>query len=108
MGKEETLRQLKAAEADVVRTKQAAADERERIMRTAREESMELLEEARRKAEERQAAILASAEAETAWRKDAILAEGRQQTEILRTEGQRNVDRAVEFLVEKFKGALNA
>jgi vacuolar-type H+-ATPase subunit H len=108
MGKEETLHQIKAAEAAVRQAKQAAAEERERILRKAREEALGIVEAARKAAEERQAAIIAAAESETGRRKDAILAEGRRDAEALRREGEHNIDRAIEFVVEKFKGAWNA
>jgi ATP synthase H subunit len=108
MGKEETLGRIKAAEAEVRRARQAAAEERERVLRKAREEALGIIESARKTAEDRQNAIIASAEAETSQKKDAILADGRRGADALRAEGQGHLDQAVNFVVEKFKGAWNA
>ena len=108
MGKEETLRQIKVAEADSRRAKEAALEDRERILRKAREEALGLQDSARRSAEERQAAIIETAASETRQEAEAILEQGRVDSGVLRAEGERNLERALEFVVSKFKGALNA
>jgi V/A-type H+/Na+-transporting ATPase subunit G/H len=108
MGKEETLRQIKVAEADSRRAKEAALEEREGILRKAREEALAVQDSARRTAEERQAAIIEAAESETRREAEAILEQGKVGSGVLRREGEQNLERAVEFVVSKFKGARNA
>ncbi len=107
MDKEETLQRIKEAEAEVRREKGTALDEKERILRDARKEAFELRESLRGQAESRQAEILKAGEASTSREKEALLAKGRQEAETLRTEARSNIDRAVDRLIEKFKGALN-
>ena len=108
MGKEETLQRIKEAEAEVRRTKEAALEGKERILRDARKEAFELREALRAEGEKREEAILRAGDVETAREKESVLAKGRQEAEVLRTEARSNIDRAVDQLVEKFKGALNA
>ncbi len=108
MGKEETLQRIKETEAEVRRSRDAAQGQKDRILRDARKEAFELRETLRTEAEARQQVILTAGDAVTAREKEDILAEGRKEAEALRREAQVNIDRAVERLVEKFKGALNA
>lgn len=108
MGKEETLQRIKETEAEVRQSKQAALDEKERMLRDARKEAFDLRESLRLQAEKRQAEVLTAGDAATAREKEGILAQGQKEAEALRREAQSNIDRAVDHLVEKFKGALNA
>ena len=108
MDKEETLRQIKDAEARVRAAKTAAQAEGERVLRDARKDAYELRESLRAQAEKRQQEILRAGDAATAREKEALLAKGRQEAEALRAQAASNVDRAVDRLIEKFKGALNA
>ncbi len=108
MNKEETLQRIKAAEEQVRQAKAATLEAKERTLRDARKEGFELRESLRGRAETRQAEILAASEASIAREKDALLAKGRQEAEGLRSEALTNVERAVDRLIEKFKGALNA
>ncbi len=107
MGKEETLQKIKDAEAEVRKAKAAAADEKERILRDARREAFELRETLRAEAEKRQVEVLKSGDAAIAREREAALEKGRREAEALRTEAQSNIDRAVDRLIEKFKGAVN-
>ncbi len=107
MGKEETLQKIKDAEAEVRKAKTAAADEKERILRDARREAFELRETLRVQAEKRQDEILKAGDAAIAREKGAALEKGRGEAETLRNEARSNIDRAVDRLIEKFKGALN-
>lgn len=107
MGKEETLQRIKETEAEVRRSRDAAQEQKERILRDARKDAFDLREKLRAEAEALQGAILTAGDATTAREKETILAEGRKEAEALRREAQLNIDRAVERLVEKFKGALN-
>lgn len=108
MDKEETLQRIKQAEAEVRQAKAVTFDEKERILREARKQGFELRESLRGRAEKRQAEILASSEGSIAREKDALLAKGRQEAEALRSEALANLELAVDRLIEKFKGALNA
>lgn len=108
MKKEETLQQIKEAEKEAHREKESALAERERILRDARREGFELRESLRKTSEKRQEEILKQVDAATAPEKERILEHGRRDAETLRKEAQANVERAVDRLIEKFKGALNA
>lgn len=108
MGKEETLQRIKDAEAETRRVKGDALEEKERILRDARKEAFDLRESLRIQAEKKQDEILKAGDAVTVREKEAILAKGRQEADALRREAQANIDRAVDRLVEKFKGASNA
>jgi ATP synthase H subunit len=108
MNKEETLHKIKETEDQARQAKAAALDEKERILRDARREGFELRESLRGRAEKRQEEILKASEISTTRGKEGILTKGRQEAEALHTEARANVDRAVDRLIEQFKGALNA
>lgn len=108
MDKEETLQRIKDTEAGVRRTKDAALEEKDRLLRDARKEAFELRESLRAEGEKRQEGILTAGDAATAREKESILAQGRKEAEALHREAQTNIERAVDRLAEKFKGALNA
>ena len=108
MDKEETLRQIKDAEARVRQSKEAARAEGEKVLREARREAFELRESLRVQAEKRQQEILRAGDATTAREKEVLLAKGRQDADALRALAESNVDMAVDRLIEKFKGAVNA
>ncbi len=108
MRKEETLQKIKAAEGQVRGTKETVLAERERILRDARREAYELREDLRRQAEARYAEIMRDAEGTTAGETESILAAGRRDADTLKAEAEANLERAIDRLIEKFKGALNA
>ena len=108
MRKEETLQKIKAAESQVRGTKETVLVERDRILRDARREAFELRETLRRQAETRYAEILKEAEAVMARQTEAILATGRDDADSVRAEAATNLEHAIERLIERFKGALNA
>jgi len=108
MRKEETLQKIKAAESQVRGTKETVTVERDRILRDARREAFELRETLRRQAETRHAEILKEAEAVTARQTEAILATGRDEADSVKVEAATNLERAIDRLIERFKGALNA
>src|SRR3989304_9547999 len=74
LNKAETLEEIKRAEAEIREMKEAAARERDRIVRDARRESIEVRERLRREAAERAAAGVRAAEAEVARGPAAALA----------------------------------
>jgi len=108
MDKEETLQRIKEAEEQVRRAKAAGLEEKEGVLRDARKEGFDLRESLRGRAEKRQDEILRASEASIAREKEALLAKGRQEAQALRSEALANVERAVDRLIDKFKGALNA
>jgi len=108
LNKAETLEEIKRAEAEIREMKEAAARERDRIVRDARRESLELQERLRREADERAASVVRAAEAEIARDRESVLAKGRREADALRSAGMANVERAVELVVAKFQGALDA
>jgi len=106
--KEETLQRIKAAEGQIRSAKERAATERERILREARRESFELRESLRREAEKRFEEIVREADRATAQETETILASGRKRAAELAGQASGNLDRAVDLLIQKFKGAVNA
>lgn len=108
MRKEETLQRIKEAEGQVRGAKDAVASERERILRDARREAFELRETLRHESEKRHGEILREAEMATARETEKLLAAGRRDAAALKGKAEANLDRAIDRLIEKFKGALNA
>ena len=108
MKKEETLQRIKDAERQVRGSKESVLAERERILRDARREAFELRETLRKQAEARHEEILRAAEAATSKETERVLAGGRKDAAALKARAEANMDRAIERLVEKFKGAINA
>ena len=108
MRKEETLQKIKATEGQVRGMKETVLAERERILRDARREAFELREQLRREAERRHAEIIHGAGAAIARETEQILAAGRRDADALKAKADANLGRAIDRLIEKFKGALNA
>jgi V/A-type H+-transporting ATPase subunit G/H len=106
MSKAETLQRIKAAEAQTRSAKEAAEREREIALRNARREALELLDTFRVQAEKRYAEILAAAEAEVATERDRMLAAAREEAARIAARGRANVDKAVELVLSKFRGAV--
>lgn len=107
MNKEETLHRIKSVEEEVRRARDEAQAERERILRNARKEILELRDGLRAEAEKHGETILLEAETTTTKAKERILADGRKEAAARRTMADSNMDRAVERLIERFKGALH-
>lgn len=108
MGKAETLLEIKRAEAEIRGMKEFAERERERALREARREVLELAERLRTEAEERGAAVLRASEEILAREREAVLAKGRKEADARRAAGMANVDRAADIVMAKFQGALDA
>lgn len=108
MGKAETLQKIKAAEAQIRATKEAAAQEREVALRTARREALELLETFREQAETRYREILGATQAGVASDREKLLAAARAEAARMTARGKESLDHAVELVVEKFRGAIRA
>jgi vacuolar-type H+-ATPase subunit H len=108
LGKAETLLEIKRAETEIRGMNEAAEREKERVLREARREALELQERLRLAAEEHAAAILRSAETDLAKDREAVLAKGRMEADAVRASGAKNVDRAVEVVLSRFQGALDA
>jgi len=108
MGKEETLLKLKGAEAEIRAMKEAAAKDREQALRNARREALELREKLRGQAEVRYREIVKAAESLLVAERERILDGGRAEAAKTSSMGKANVDRAVELVLRKFRGALHA
>ncbi len=94
---------------ELIRQEKAAAlEERERILREARRTGFELRESLRKTADQKQEDVLRQADASTAAEKERILAAGRKDAEALRRQAEAGIERAVDRLIEKFQGAVNA
>jgi len=108
MGKEETLLKIKAAEAEIHAMREDAGRERDRILRDARREALELRDWLREEAEDRYRAVLAEGEKPVTADRDRILAAGRTGADEVRNRGRANLDRAVDLVLQRFRGVLNA
>lgn len=107
MGKEETLLKLKEAESQIRALKEAAERDREQALRSARREALELREKLRDQAEARYREIFKTAEAVLAAERERIIAAGKTEASKVAAMGRANIDRAVEHILQKFKGALH-
>jgi V/A-type H+-transporting ATPase subunit G/H len=108
MGKAETLLRIKEAEAQIRSTKEEAERDRERALRSARREALELLDTYREQAEARYREILTAAETAVAHERDRMLAAAREEAARMTARGKANVDKAVDLVLAKFRGALRA
>ncbi len=108
MGKEETLRKLKEAEAQVRALKDAAERERERALRDARREALELQDRLRADAEERYRQVVAGADASLRLEREPILAAGREEAARVKARGMGNVEAAAKLVVDRFRGSIRA
>ena len=108
MGKEETLIKIKAAEAEIHVMREGAEREADRILRDARREALELRDWLREEAEDRYRAVLVEAEGPLAVERDRILDAGRSEANGVRERGRANLAGAVDLVLKKFKGALDA
>ena len=108
MTKEETLRRIKEAEQEAKKLKEAALAKKDKILMEARSEQFEVKETHSKKGEKRAEQVLKKAEEETSKETEKILAKGRKEADALRAASAENIDRAVDHVIEKFKGALGA
>ena len=108
MSKAETLQRIKEAEAQTRTAKEVAERERETVLRNARREALELLDVFRAQAEKRYTEILTGAEAAVADERDRMLAAAREEAARIAARAQANVDKAVELVLSKFRGAVGA
>ena len=108
MGKEETLLKLKDAESQIRSMKEAAERDREAALRNARREALELLEKFREQADARYREILNDAERAVASERDKMLAAARAEAAQMSARGRESIDKAVDLVVGKFRGAIRA
>jgi V/A-type H+-transporting ATPase subunit G/H len=108
MGKAETLQKIKETEAQIRTAKLAAEEERERVLREARREALDLLESFRGQAEARYREIVAAAEGAVAAERERMLAAAREDAGRMSARGRANVDKAVDLVLAKFRGAIRA
>ena len=106
MGKAETLQRIKETEAQIRTTREAAERDREKTLRNARGEALDLLETYRQQAEARYREILTAAETPVAAERDRMLAAAREEAARMTGRGKANVDRAVDLVLAKFRGAV--
>src|SRR2546428_12058973 len=108
MSKEETLQRIKQVEAQIRTMKEEAEREREATLRNARREALELTEQVQEKAEARYREMVSAAEAEIESERAKLLAAAREDGARMVAQGKANVDRAVDLVVGKFRGAVRA
>ena len=107
MGKAETLQRIKETEAQIRTTREAAERDREKTLRAAREEALDLLETYREQAEARYRDSVTAAETAVATERAKILAAAREEATRTIGRGQANVYKAVDLVLAKFRGALH-
>ncbi len=108
MGRTETLQRIKDAEKKVLAIRKDAEAEREKILKDARRAELELQDKLRGDAEEQFNKILEEARRQVAKERETILGKGRAEATTIKELGKENSMKAVAWLVEKFKGAVNA
>ena len=106
MSKAETLLRIKEAEAQNRTVKEAVQREREVALRDARRAALDLLETFRAQAETRYREILTAAESGVGSERDKMLVAAREEAARIATRGKANVDKAVELVLTKFRGAV--
>ena len=107
MSKAETLQRIKEAEAEIRTAKEAAEREHELILRNARREALDLLETFRAQAETGYREIVAAAGTAVVSERETMLAAAREDAAQMSARGKANVDKAVELVLAKFRGALH-
>jgi len=106
MSKAETLQRIKEAESQIRTAKEAAERERELALRNARREALDLIETFRAQAETRYREIVSAAESEVASEREKMLAAAREEAARTTARGKGNVDKAVDLVLAKFRGAI--
>ncbi len=105
--KTEVLKNIKATESDYQKMISEAMAERKRSSANAELEADNLILKATHDAEEYKKARLAEARTNAAKKHDEILQEGKRQAAELRERGTRNLGKAADFLVSRFKERLH-
>lgn len=107
MKREETLERIRDAEAEVRDMKVAAERERDRILKAARREALELQDRLRSDAQRHYDNILEEASAAIEGERRVLLERGTKEAAGLRAAADANLDTAVEHLLARFRGALD-
>jgi len=108
MDRAETLQRVKDAEAKAAAMKRDAEAERDRILKDLRRTELELQDSLRKQAEAEYDRVLAQAKLVISKEREAIIENGKKEAEAVKAKGMEGFEKAVKWLVEKFKGALNA
>jgi V/A-type H+/Na+-transporting ATPase subunit G/H len=108
MDKVETLQKIKQAESQIKTMREAAERDRETALRDARRQALELLDQFREQAEARYREIVAAAETAVAAERERMLGAAREEAARMTARGKANVDKAVELVLAKFRGAIRA
>ncbi|MEE8199418.1 MAG: hypothetical protein V3R46_04740 [Thermoplasmata archaeon] len=103
-----TLDRIREVEREVHGLKAQAEAERERLLREAQREALNLEDDLRDKAEEAFREILAAARERIESQRQDILAEGRQEADALKEAARTHAESAVQQLLKKFEEAIHA
>ncbi|HII76599.1 MAG TPA: ATPase [Methanolinea sp.] len=106
--KTEVLKNIKATESEYQKMISDALAEKKRNSANAELEADNLIMKATHDAEEYKKAKLAEARQNAAKKHDEILAEGKRRAAELKERGTRNLGRAADLLVSRFKERLHA
>jgi len=108
MDKVETLQKIKHAESQIKAMREAAERERETALRDARRQALELLDQFREQAEARYREIVTAAETVVSAERERMLEAAREEAARMIARGKANVDKAVDLVLAKFRGAIRA
>lgn len=105
--KTEVLKSIKQTEDEYRTLISAAEEERKRSISDAKIEAVHLIEKARKDAEEYRKQRLGDARKEAQFQYAALVAEGREKAAAMKERSRTQYDKAVEFLLTRFKEQLN-
>ncbi|KQC04449.1 MAG: ATPase [Methanoculleus sp. SDB] len=105
--KTEVLQSIKKAEEEYKSMISAAEEEKKRSIASAEQEADQLVQKAKLDVEDYRKKCLADARNDAAQKFEETLKKGEQGTAAMRSAAVGNLSRAVELLVERFKGQLN-
>jgi V/A-type H+-transporting ATPase subunit G/H len=106
MVKAEILSQIKKAEEDARKTVEDALREKELKIQEAKEQARLILKTAEQESAEYAEKTLASAKESIKTEREKIIAQGLEEAEKLKQEAQKNLDKAVDFLINEFERAV--
>lgn len=100
------LDNIKSIEEETMRMREGALREKERIIKEAKRDSLEISERSKKEANETYRRILAESEGEVELEKKSILDRGELEASKYREKAEKNIGRAVEHVISKFEEEL--
>ncbi len=103
-----TLDRIREVEREVYELKTQAGEERERILREAQREALDLEDDLRNQAEDAFRAILTPARERIEAKRQEVLAAGRREADAVKEAARTRVETAVQHLLRRFEEAVHA